>query len=312
MSHDARGLRQAVHLLKHHTFNLTGSSALITGAASGIGAAISMFFAYEGCRLTLVDRNAAALEETKQHCVEIGSQVVTVAADLTNANDLQRCVDTAVLNFGTVDILVNNAGVLDGQKPAYEANVGDWTYALATNLLAPMQLTRLALPHMLRPENASRLRAVLFMGSGLSRRPHARESAYVSSKFGLYGFAESVFEDVRDAGIKVAPAAPPPPPRPAAPPGRSPTRLPQVVTISPGYVATPMTQHAGKAGHMDLAQLVKPEDVARTAVHCLTQPPNVCITEVEMRPQRHAHAAGMMMTAINRASMVSDSNLEYS
>jgi len=123
---------------------LTGRTVLLTGASRGIGALLATELAKHRPHLVLVARDARELETVALRCRETGARVTAVAADISSAADRERLRQTS----GTVDVLINNAGVettmmlTDQAREHVEAQI-------ATNLVAPIELTRLALPAMI-------------------------------------------------------------------------------------------------------------------------------------------------------------------
>ncbi|MDO7841765.1 SDR family NAD(P)-dependent oxidoreductase [Sphingomonas immobilis] len=126
--------------------HLADRRALITGAGSGLGAAIAGVFAREGARLVLVDRNDTGLTQVAGKLGDAVSH--TICADLSDASVCDKIVQEAVATFGGLDILVNNAAILHfALSPDVTPEM--WDKTLAVNLSAPFHLIRSALPHLL-------------------------------------------------------------------------------------------------------------------------------------------------------------------
>eukprot|EP00741_Cyanophora_paradoxa_P007364 tig00001126_g7123.t1 len=244
--------------------NYQNFTVLITGAGSGIGRSLASCFAERGANVVLVDRTQRELENCARECKEkYGDRLIHFVSDLTRVEDLQRLVGETVNRFGGIDVLINNAGVLDGNKRAQEANLAEWEYCMDVNLRAPMHLTRLALENMIQRRDPNRPKAIVFMTGGYAKESQARMAAYTATKHGLRGFAGSLFEDVRDHGIKV-------------------------IQISPGYTATKMTEEVlSRTGgqRYDESRLLSPSDIARTICFAIEQPQNVCVTDIVIRGQ---------------------------
>lgn len=231
---------------------LHNRTALVTGASRGIGRAVAVALAEAGCRLALGARDAAALEETAGQCRDHGTSAHVVPVDIARREDCRYLIDEAAGRLGRLDILVNNAG-LSGSGRAGETAPEDWDQTMAVNTRAPMDLTTLALPYLRRSEAG----AIIFLASIAGHMSFGGGGAYCASKHAVRGFAGSVFEDVRELGIKVC-------------------------TLSPGFVNTGLV--AGK--DLDTDKMIQPEDIARTVLFALETPDTVCPTEIVLRPQR--------------------------
>lgn len=116
--------------------------AIITGAASGMGKEIAFLFAEEGAKIVATDINMAGLEELKIMVESLGGNILTVEANITNQQDIDRIVEFGVEEFGTIDILVNNAGIMDNFEAT--GNLSDEVFekVMAINTTAPFKLTR--------------------------------------------------------------------------------------------------------------------------------------------------------------------------
>ena len=127
---------------------LNNRRAVITGAGSGIGAAIARAYAAEGARLLLADRNAVSLAETAITCRNLGAEVVECLADVGSVEGAQASVDRCVEHFGGIDILVNNAGMLT-QARCVDLSIEMWNDMLRVDLTSVFVASQRALPHML-------------------------------------------------------------------------------------------------------------------------------------------------------------------
>lgn len=230
---------------------VTPRAIAITGARSGIGAAIASTLAKPGAVLALVGRDEGSLQATAETCRARGAAAECFAADLSRSAELTALVSRIQEACGPIHTLINNAGlfleasILDGDMEA-------WDRALDVNLKAAIHLTRHALPTM--PEGG----AVVFIASSASRKAYAGGTNYCAAKFGLLGFAGALFEDVRERGIKVC-------------------------SILPGIVDTGM--HEGDST-LDPAKMIQPEDVAAAVAFALSMPARTCPTEIALQPQR--------------------------
>ena len=125
---------------------LEGKSAIITGGGSGIGLACTQLFSNEGAQIVITGRRQDRLKTAAK---EAGSQVLAVAGDLTNNNDLDNVVSKTINAFGKIDIVVNNSGVFAG-FPLHETKDEDWDTIMDTNIRSVFQLTKRVLPHIMK------------------------------------------------------------------------------------------------------------------------------------------------------------------
>lgn len=177
---------------------LDGARVLLTGASSGIGAALAPELAARGTRLVLVARRADRLEKVAQRCRESGaSEVVVLPRDLSDpaaATDVVREVEAA----GGVDVLVNNAGA--PMRRAVDAlTLDEVERTVRLNLLSPAAMTLAVLPGMLGRDRG----CVVNVASLGGRLGIKGEAAYCASKFALCGWTESMAADLHGTGVEV-------------------------------------------------------------------------------------------------------------
>jgi hypothetical protein len=128
---------------------LTGKTAIITGATSGIGKATALLFADEGADLVVTGRRVEKGKLVEEICRQRGARCTFVMADHTRMEDCQRVVETTQKEFGRIDILFNNAGIVtSGTAETTEEDV--WTETLATNVTAIWHMSKLVIPQMKR------------------------------------------------------------------------------------------------------------------------------------------------------------------
>jgi short-subunit dehydrogenase len=158
---------------------------LITGAGSGIGAALAQRFAKDGAKLVLAGRRQEKLAEVAGRCG--GERCLVVPTDVSSHESLEALVDAVRGRFARLDVLVNNAGVGYG-GPLEEVDPGELDYVLRVNLVAPIWLSRLALP-LLEASPDGRLVNICSL-SGLVAMPY--QGVYAAGKAGLRAFGVSV------------------------------------------------------------------------------------------------------------------------
>jgi 3-oxoacyl-[acyl-carrier protein] reductase len=163
---------------------IRGKKALVTGAASGIGRAIALALAREGCDVYLIDIDADKLDKTAREVQDFGVRVVTGVCDLTQPAQISAAVASVLTRWGQLDILVNNAGVAY-YGPTHEMTAEQWSRMLAVNLLAPIQFVRELLPVLGAQEEAH----ILNVCSILGLVPMRKVAGYQTTKFGLVGLS---------------------------------------------------------------------------------------------------------------------------
>ena len=176
---------------------------LLTGATGGIGAATAKALAVPGTKLTLVARSAERLQRLADSLAQFCSGVATVAADLSAPGVAAGVVAEASAAQDDIDVLVNCAGINDFGRFA-NASPDRIEALIATNLLAPMQLTRAALPDMLARGRGR----IVNVGSVMGGVGFAGFGVYCATKFGLRGFSEALRRELRGSGVSVAYVAP--------------------------------------------------------------------------------------------------------
>jgi len=179
-------------------------TVIITGGSEGVGAAVARRFADAGANLMLVARGKRNLESVAEELRD-KTRVEIFAMDVS---DPEACVDVfrkAEFEFGRVDILINNAG-FHKRGPAESVDSADLGKMIDVNLKAPIMLTRIALPYLREAGGG----AIINVGSLAGRTYVPNSAAYSASKNGLRAFTYSLYEELRDSGIKVAVVSPGP------------------------------------------------------------------------------------------------------
>lgn len=233
---------------------LHDQEALVSGAGRGIGRAIALRLSAAGCRVAALGRTAATLEETARAAEAAGgAPVLPVAVDITRDEDLEAALRIVIERLGRITVLVNNAGFAPPRASVLKTPLADWDRTLDTCLRAPMVLTRLVLPDMLAHGRG----AIVNIASVAGKRGRAGEAAYAAAKFGLLGFTQSLFAEVRGHGIKVA-------------------------AICPGLVDTDLIPPNAR---VDRGKFLQTSDVADAVFDVLVRPLRACPTEIVLEPQ---------------------------
>jgi 3-oxoacyl-[acyl-carrier protein] reductase len=177
---------------------LTGKVVVVTGASRGIGQAIALAFALEGCRLALASRTREALEAVRKEVEARGAEARVWVTDVTDPKQAERLVSGIHGHWGRIDILVNNAGA--GLAKAFDA-VGDdeWLANVNLNLLSVVRLSRLVLPYMKRHGGGQIINIAALSG----RVPRLGQIASNATKAALINFTESLAAEVGPDGIRV-------------------------------------------------------------------------------------------------------------
>ena len=125
--------------------HLEGKVAVVTGGSRGLGRAMAVALAQEGCKIAIVGRDQKMLAETASLCAEAGSEGVAFATDVTSEADVAQLGKDVIAKFGRVDILVNNAGI-NIRKNIDEFTLDEWNSVLNTNLTSAFLLCRAFVP----------------------------------------------------------------------------------------------------------------------------------------------------------------------
>ena len=235
---------------------LTGKTAVVTGASSGIGEATARLLAQRGCNVALAARREDRLKDL---AAELGEGALAVPTDVTDAATCEALVSRAVDHFGSVDTLVANAGLgLYGSIP--DGDPEDWRRMFEVNVLGVLYTTRAAVRHMLDRGSGD----VVIVSSLAGRRvPAADGTVYAATKHALTAVAEGLRMDVSARGVRV-------------------------INVEPGLVRTEFPENQSDSAEQFYAEKefspIEAEDVAAAVVYAVDQPPRVSISEIIVRP----------------------------
>jgi NAD(P)-dependent dehydrogenase (short-subunit alcohol dehydrogenase family) len=232
------------------TGSFAGKVVLVTGAAMGVGAAISSAFAEEGAAVGLLDIDPEALAGTVREINEAGGRAVGFPGDVRDASVSKDAVARLVADFGGLDVLVNNAGVVRyGYLPKFEEE--DWDYVFDINIKAMYRTARVSIPEMRKRGGG----AIINLASVQAYYSHKGAVAYSASKGSVVAFSRALALDHAREGIRVC-------------------------AIAPGSVRTPMLMAAAERSNPDdpeaalavfaeshpIGRLIEPRDIANVAV----------------------------------------------
>lgn len=235
-------------------------TVLLTGAAGGLGRAIAHAAAASGRRLVLVDRNADGLAEL---AVELGAAAYALVLDTTDHAKVDAILEGVPEAFRPVDVLINNAGHDIGGRTRFDrGSPDDWTEIIQTNLIGTMRMTRAILPAMVARDSGH----VVNISSINAVRLVPDMTAYSTSKAGVRMFTQTLRGELADTAIRIT-------------------------EILPGLARTGIikTRYRGdedkeRAYFDQFKMALAPEDVARSVLFALDQPPDVQIAEIMVLP----------------------------
>ena len=226
---------------------LEGKTAIVTGASSGIGAAIAQALKDNGVRVAGGARRADRLETD-----------VALELDVTDPASCERFVDEAVRELGGLDILVNNAGLGLGRDPFDKSTEQDEETVLETNVHGVLRMTRLCLPHLREGGH------IVNMGSIAGRQAYENAAVYVASKYAVRGFTYALREDLLGRPIHLT------------------TVDPGLVESNFSRVRFRGDEEKANAVYAGV-EAIRPQDVADCVIFVLTRPPHVNIDEIVVK-----------------------------
>ena len=247
--------------------DLSGRRIAITGASSGIGEATALACSRAGAAVALAARREDRITDLAGRIEEEGGRAVALATDVAEERSARAFVEHAYEQLGGLDGLVNNAGVML-LGPIVGAPTEEWRRMIDVNLLGLLYCTHAALPVMLGDDvDEDSPRDIVNVSSVAGRIARSGSGVYNMTKWGVGAFSESLRQEVTGRGVRVT-------------------------IVEPGAVATelvgqnrPEIQQA-IAGNFTGVTPLDADDIARAIVYALSQPPNVSINEVLVRPTR--------------------------
>jgi NAD(P)-dependent dehydrogenase (short-subunit alcohol dehydrogenase family) len=172
---------------------LTGKTAIVTGASSGIGEAVVRRFAQAGAQVVIAARRMERLEALAK---ELGDNVLPIATDVAREDQVEQLFAETIRLFGRLDLLVANAGIADS-TPIEEMSLERWSHVIDANLTSTFLCSRAAFQQM-KAQNGGR---IIIVGSISARVPRNTSPAYTASKFAVDGLTHSLALDGRQYGI---------------------------------------------------------------------------------------------------------------
>ena len=238
---------------------LAGAVALVTGAGSGIGAASARRLAEAGARVVCagrrLERVEAVAETLSGHALEL---------DVNDPASVESIEERLPEGLRDVEVLVNNAGHDIGGRRRFDAGSADqWARIIETNVIGLIRVTRQLVPGMLARDRGH----VVNIGSIAGLVPYRTGSVYAASKHAVHGLSESLRQDFAGTGVRVS-------------------------EILPGMVRTEFAlnrwrdERTAAAFYDDYGTCLEPDDIARTVLYCLQQPPHVVVSQLVVMPNQ--------------------------
>ena len=229
--------------------DLHNKTAIVTGASGGLGAAISETLIQNGTKVYGLARNTQALHTLQKR---LGAQFIPVPLDISNYEAVKSWVSETFSENNGPDILINNAGAGSFGK-IDEMPTEEWTAMINTNLNGLYYITSQVASLMKKKKEGSH---IINIGSILGSMGRAEGAAYCATKYGVQGFTDALFKELRFFNIKVT-------------------------CFNPGSIDTHFFESSGIAAHTNMLQ---PHDLANTVVHLLQTPDNMLISDITIRP----------------------------
>jgi NAD(P)-dependent dehydrogenase (short-subunit alcohol dehydrogenase family) len=183
--------------------DMNNKTCLITGSSRGLGKALAMEFGRRGARLVINSRSASAYEltETERELRDLGTQVLSVVADVSLRADVERLAGEALARFGHIDVLVNNASALGPTPMPYliDYPIDDYEQVIHTNMLGPFMLTRALVGQMIARKNGS----IINVSSDAGVVGYATWGAYGVSKAALDQLTRTWATELNGTGVRV-------------------------------------------------------------------------------------------------------------
>jgi 3-oxoacyl-[acyl-carrier protein] reductase len=180
-------------------FDLGGQTAIVTGAAQGIGEGIATRLAAAGATVAVADRNLESAQATAARLEDSGAQAFAVAVDVTDAASIQSMVEQVLAKTGRIDILVNNAGIGGKAAPIWEQSDSDWLNVININLTGVFLCCRAVINHMREREYGR----IVNIASVAGKDGNPNMTAYSASKAGVIGLTKSIAKEVAEGNICV-------------------------------------------------------------------------------------------------------------
>lgn len=229
--------------------NVDGKIAVITGASGGLGASLANALVMKGAIVYGLARNK---EKLRAIANKSGEKFIPVGMDITKQKDIASWVSNTFSDSHLPDILINNAGAGYFTK-IDELSLEHWHEMINTNLNGAFYITSSIVPLMKKNISTSH---IINIGSILGKTTRAESAAYSATKYGMQGFSEALFKELRSYKIKVT-------------------------CVNPGSIDTSFFEDSGIQQHQNMLQ---PKDIADLIIHLIETPDNFLVDEITLRP----------------------------
>ena len=245
---------------------LKGTTALVTGASSGIGEATALALAVAGMNVAVAARRKDRLDELAERLARYGVEALVLEADITDAAQAAGIVEQTVAKFGRLDALINNAGLML-LGPISGADPNEWERMIDLNLTALMRCTLAALPHLVRAAESEprRVADVVNVSSVAGRVARSGSGVYNATKWGVGAYSESLRQEVTKSHVRVS-------------------------LVEPGAVATELAGHNRPEvleqirSRFGSVERMHASDIADAIHYVISRPRHVAINEMLIRP----------------------------
>ena len=225
-------------------------TAVITGASSGVGKSLAIQLSDAGYRVVLAARSEDKLNAIAEEIQSKGGNSLVVLTDVSQPEQINNLKDRA-LEYGDVSVVINNAGLGKFSK-VEDVAIEDWDRQLDVNLRASFLVSQAFIPGMKQRLNGT----LAFMNSVAGKKGYAHSAAYVASKYGMRGLADSLREELREDNIKV-------------------------ISIHPGAVDTSFWDGTGM--NFPREEMLSTHTLAQSIVHAIQLPGNFAVEELVVR-----------------------------
>jgi short-subunit dehydrogenase len=225
-------------------------TAVITGASSGVGKSLAIQLSDAGYKVVLAARSEDKLNVIAEEIQKMGGNCLVVPTDVSQPEQINNLKDRT-LEYGDVFVVINNAGLGKFCK-IEDVTLEDWNRQLDVNLRATFLVSQAFIPEMKQRKKGT----LVFMNSVAGKKGYPYSAAYVASKYGMRGLADSLREELREDNIKV-------------------------ISIHPGAVDTPFWDGAGV--NFSREEMLDTNTLAQSIVHAIQSPGNFTIEELVVR-----------------------------